>query len=174
MSAVPLGGRMTFGVAEIRRVVPHRYPILLLDRVVELVPGERLTAVKAVSCTEACFQRLGDGAGDRDYAYPATLIVESWAQAGVLLATWEKPNPDVLVGMVGLAGAINNVSFGAPVYPGDLLEHRVRLVKVVGDTVILEGETVVGDRTVMRVGQFVETQRPVSALRPAEPAPVAG
>ncbi|GIG91756.1 3-hydroxyacyl-ACP dehydratase FabZ family protein [Plantactinospora endophytica] len=163
-----------FGVAQIRKVVPHRYPILLLDRVVELVPGERLTALKAVSCTESCYEGLGNDSADRDYAYPATLIVESWAQAGVLLATWDKPNPDVLVGAVGLAGAINNVSFGGPVYPGEVLEHRVRLTKVLGDTVILEGETVVGDRTVMRVGQFVETQRPVSALRPAEPAPVAG
>ncbi|MBE1491990.1 hotdog family protein [Plantactinospora soyae] len=162
------------GVAEIRKVVPHRYPILLLDRVVELVPGERLTAQKAVSCTEPCYEGLDEKAVDRDYAYPATLIVESWAQAGVLLATWDRPNPDVLVGMVGLAGAINDVSFGGPAYPGDVLEHRVRMVKVIGDTVILEGETVVGDTTVMRVGQFVETQRPVSALRPADPIPVAG
>lgn len=162
------------GVAEIRKVVPHRYPILLLDRVVELVPGERLTAVKAVTCTEPCYERLDDSCGDRDYAYPSTLIVESWAQAGVLLASWERPNPDVLVGMVGLAGVINNVSFGGAAYPGDVLEHRVRLVKVVGDTVVLEGETVVAGETVMRVGQFVETQRPVSALRPAGPALVAG
>jgi 3-hydroxyacyl-[acyl-carrier-protein] dehydratase len=162
------------GVAEISKVVPHRDPILLLDRVVEVVPGERLTVLREVRGTEPCYQRLGAAAAGREHAYPVTLIVESWAQAGVLLATWDRPNPDVLVGMVGLAGAINDVSFFGPVYPGDVLEHRVRLVKVVGDSVILEGETVVGDTTVMRIGQFVETQRPVSALRPASPAPVAG
>ncbi|MEO3922639.1 beta-hydroxyacyl-ACP dehydratase [Micromonosporaceae bacterium B7E4] len=160
------------GVAGIRKVIPQRYPILLLDRVVELVPGERLAALKAVSCSEACYEQLDETSVDRDYAYPATLIVESWAQAAVLLASWETPNPDVLAGMVVLAGSISKVTFGNPVYPGDVLEHRVRLVKVVGETRILEGETVVGGETVMRLGQFVQTLRPLDALRPADPTPV--
>jgi 3-hydroxyacyl-[acyl-carrier-protein] dehydratase len=158
------------GVAEIKNVVPHRYPILLLDRVLEVVPGERLTVIKAVTGNESCYEQVGNAARGRDYAYPPALILESWAQAGVLLASWDDPNPDVLAGKVQLAGAINEIRFGAPVYPGDVLEHHVRMVKVLGDTVILAGETVVGTSTVMEVGQFVEIQRAVDELRPQSPS----
>ncbi|MBX6767589.1 MAG: hypothetical protein IRY90_10630, partial [Actinomadura rubrobrunea] len=148
------------GVADIKRIIPHRFPILLVDRVTEVVPGDRLTAVKAVTCNEPCYAEA-----DGDYAYPAELLVESWGQAAVLLACWEQPNPDVLQGKVELAGAIEGVRFGAPAYPGDVLEHQVRMVRSVGDTAIVEGHTTAADRgTVLEVGRFVLALRDVDVL----------
>jgi 3-hydroxyacyl-[acyl-carrier-protein] dehydratase len=151
------------GVAEIKRFIPHRHPILLLDRVLDVEPGRGLTAVKAVTCTEPCFS------GDRE-EYPAALLIESWAQAAVLLFVWERPNPDVSAGMVELAGAINDVRFGRPVLPGDVVEHRVRVVRIIADTAIVAGESVVGASTVLSVGHFVVALRSIDVLRP-EPAP---
>ncbi|GAA0373414.1 hypothetical protein NE235_35480 [Actinoallomurus spadix] len=151
------------GVAQIRRIIPHRHPILLVDRVLEVEPGRSLTAAKAVTCSEPGF------AEDRE-EYPAALLIESWAQSAVLLSVWEQPNPDVLAGKVELAGAIDDVRFGRPVLPGDVVEHRVRLVRAIADTSILEGESLVGASTVMSVGHFVVALRSIDVLRP-ETAP---
>jgi len=177
------------GFAEIKRVLPHRYPMLLVDRVVEIEPGIRLTARKAVSGNEPWYRDLADDTPATGYAYPPTLLVESWCQAAGLLAasepTWdlagdptneppggltgEPPrNPasgldrqDVPTGRVLLIGAITGIRFTGDVFPGDLVEHRVRLVRSVGDTAIFEGESLVDGRTV------VEVERVVVALRPA-------
>ena len=153
------------GIERIKKTLPHRYPILLLDQVLDVVPGQRLTARKVISGNEPWYGLVGT---DRqaDHAYPPSLLVESWAQAGVLLGVWEQPNPDVLAGKVELAGVIKDVQFGRPVFPGDVLEHRVRLVRAVGDTSILSGETVVGDETVLTAGQVVVALRDVDVLRP--------
>jgi 3-hydroxyacyl-[acyl-carrier-protein] dehydratase len=156
-----------YGVDRIKNTIPHRGEILLVDRVTEVVPGRGLTAVKAVSGNEPCYAPLGQDAAPADYAYPTSLVVESWAQSAVLLSVWEAPNPDVLAGKVELAGSINDVAFGDRAYPGDVLEHRVRMVKAVGETSVLAGETLVGGREVLRVGSFVVALRDVTELLPA-------
>lgn len=151
------------GVAEIKRIIPHRYPILLVDRVSEVVPGVRLTASKAVTCNEPCYEGLADAPPEK-YAYPTPLLIESWAQAAVLLACWEHPNPDVVAGKIELAGALEDVRFRTPAFPGDVLEHRVRLVREIAGTSILEGVTVVGDSTVLEVGHFVLALRSLATV----------
>jgi 3-hydroxyacyl-[acyl-carrier-protein] dehydratase len=161
------------GVSEIKRIIPHRYPILLVDRVVEVRPGDRLTALKAVTCNEPCYQRLDDTAGPADYAYPASLLLESWAQAAVLLAVWEQPNPDVLAGKVELAGSIRNARFRGKALPGDVLEHQAGILRTVGDTAILAGRTVVGSSTVLEVDHFVLALRDAGILR-RSPLPAVG
>ncbi|MGW7367834.1 3-hydroxyacyl-ACP dehydratase FabZ family protein [Streptomyces sp. NPDC054841] len=156
-----------FGVDRIKSTIPHRGEILLVDRVAEVRPGESLTAYKAVSGNEPCYAPLGQDAAPGDYAYPVSLVIESWAQAAVVLSVWESPNPDVLAGKVELAGSINEVTMGGRAYPGDVLEHRVRLVKSVGETAVLAGETFVGGREVLNVGSFVVALRDVTELLPA-------
>ncbi|MEV4015105.1 hypothetical protein AB0J35_31850 [Nonomuraea angiospora] len=153
------------GVDGIKRLIPHRFPILLLDRITEVSPGASLTAIKAVTCNEPCYEHVGDDAGARAYHYPPSLILESWAQAAAALALWEQPNPDVLSGNVVLGGAMKNVRFHRPVVPGDVIEHRVRLVRQVGDSSIMEGETLVGAEVVHEIGAMVETMRPIGVLR---------
>lgn len=157
------------GVAAIKRIIPHRHPILLVDRVLSVEPGARLTALKAVTAAEPCYAAVAD---DADHGYPASLLIESWAQAAVLLSVWEQPNPDVLAGKVELAGAINDVRFERPVHPGDVLRHEVRMVRAVADTAILAGATTVDGAPAMSVGHFVVALRPIDVLGPA-PEPVA-
>lgn len=106
------------GIHRIKNTIPHRFPILLVDRIGEVVPGARMTAYKAISGNEPCYAQLGQHAAPADYAYPIAFVVESWAQSAVLLSTWEQPNPDVLAGKVELAGAINDVVFDGQAYPG--------------------------------------------------------
>ncbi|MDQ1026952.1 3-hydroxyacyl-[acyl-carrier-protein] dehydratase [Streptomyces umbrinus] len=162
-----------YGIGRIKNTIPHRGEILLVDRAADVVPGESLTAYKAVSGNEPCYASLGQDAAASDYAYPTSLVIESWAQSAVLLSVWENPNPDVLAGKVELAGAINEVSFSGRAYPGDVLEHRVRLVKSVDETAVLAGETYAGGREVLRVGAFVVALRDVNELLPApDRAPV--
>ncbi len=85
----------------------------------------------------------------------------------MLLSVWENPNPDVLAGKVELAGSIGDAVIGERAYPGDVLEHRVRLVKSVDETAILAGETLAGGREVLRIGSFVVALRDVTELLPA-------
>ncbi|MDT9701434.1 3-hydroxyacyl-ACP dehydratase [Streptomyces sp. P17] len=155
------------GIERIKSTIPHRGEILLVDRVADVVVGESLTAYKAISGNEPCYAPLGQDAAAEDYAYPTSLVIESWAQSAVLLSVWETPNPDVLAGKVELAGSINEVAFSARAYPGDVLEHRVRLVKAVDETAILAGETYAGGREVLRIGAFVVALRDVNELLPA-------
>ncbi|WP_049563506.1 3-hydroxyacyl-ACP dehydratase FabZ family protein [Nonomuraea sp. SBT364] len=152
------------GIDGIKKIIPHRFPILLLDRVLDVSPGESLVAVKAVTGTEPCYERIGDQEGPGAYHYPWPLLLESWAQAAALLALWESPTPDVLTGDVVLAGGMRNVRFHHPVLPGQVIEHRVRMVRKVGENAIMEGESLVGPVVVQEMGTMIETTRPIGVL----------
>lgn len=152
------------GQSEIRRVLPHRFPMLLLDRVTEIVPGRRVTAVKAVSCNEPCYQHLGPQAAAGDYAYPRVLLTESWCQSAGLLATWEAPDPDVIEGKVMLFGSVSGVEYHRPVLPGDVLVHQASISRVVGDTVVFDGESRVNGVAVMTVERAVMAFRQAGTL----------
>ncbi|HEY4022449.1 MAG TPA: 3-hydroxyacyl-ACP dehydratase [Pseudonocardiaceae bacterium] len=157
---------------EIRSRLPHRYPMLLVDRVRELVPGSHLVAIKAVTANEPWYRDLpdaGPGAAPERYAYPSVLLVESWCQAAGVLAAWDTPNPDVLAGQVMLFGSMADISFHGVVMPGDVLEHHVRLVRALSDTIIFEGGCVVEGRTVLQIGRVVMAMRPATELRKTEP-----
>lgn len=154
-------------VADIRRVLPHRYPMLLVDAVTDLVPGVRITARKAVSVNEPWYAGLPADLRSEQLAYPEVLLVESWCQAAGVLATWTDPNPDVLAGKVMLFGGISDVCFLRPVLPGEVLEHRVTVQRALTDTVMFEGDCVVGDEVVMTVSRVVMAFRPAEVLSPA-------
>lgn len=156
------------GQREIRARLPHRFPMLLVDRLVDVLPGERLIALKAVTCNEPWYDKLGPDTPEEDFAYPQTLLVESWCQAAGVLATWDDPNPDVLDGQVMLFGGMTGVTFHRPVQPGEVLEHRVHLDRRVDDTVLFEGECRSAGEPVMTVERIVMAFRPASALRPAD------
>jgi 3-hydroxyacyl-[acyl-carrier-protein] dehydratase len=116
---------------DILRLLPHRYPFLLVDRIVEFVFGERLVALKNVSMNEPYFQGHFP-----DYpVMPGVLIVEALAQAGGLLAI--KSSPDLPENKIFLFSGIEKVRFRKPVYPGDQLylhvlhqRHRMSLWKI--------------------------------------------
>jgi 3-hydroxyacyl-[acyl-carrier-protein] dehydratase len=151
-------------IAQLRQALPHRYPMMLVDRVTELVPGERLTALKAVTSNEPWYRDFGAGQTDEQYAYPQVLLMESWAQSAGVLATWDQPNPDVLDGRVMLFGGATNVEFHRPVFPGDVVEHHVRLFRALSDTLIFEGESRVAGEPVLSVERMVMAFRPADEL----------
>ena len=112
-----------YDIARILQALPHRYPMLLVDRVAELKTGEEITAIKAVSFNEAFFQGHFPGRP----IMPGVLQVEALAQAAGILAveTLELAGSGKLVYFM----AIENAKFRAPVEPGCLLELNVGFVQ---------------------------------------------
>ena len=114
----------SLGVEQIKEILPHREPFLMVDRVDELVPGKTAKCVKAVSGNEWYF--LGHFAQKK--VMPGVLIVEALAQAGgIALLTLED-----MRGKLAFLGKITNARFHAPVVPGDLLELESEITAVNG------------------------------------------
>ena len=114
---------MTLDIDEILEYLPHRYPFLLLDRVDELVPGERIAGHKNVSANEPYMQ----GHFPAHPIMPGVLVVEALAQLCCVLAVktrGRKPAEGYLQYLAGL----DDVRFKRPVRPGDLLQLRGALV----------------------------------------------
>jgi 3-hydroxyacyl-[acyl-carrier-protein] dehydratase len=106
----------------IRRIIPHRYPFLLIDRVIELDPGQRAVAIKQVTANEEFFQ----GHFPEYPVMPGVLIVEAIAQTGAVAML---SNPDH-AGQIALFAGIDKVRFKRQVIPGDTLRFEVELGQV--------------------------------------------
>lgn len=118
--------KITMDIHDVLRQLPHRYPFLLVDRVIDCTPGESLTAVKNVTYNEPFFP----GHFPQRPVMPGVMILESMAQATGLLAfaTFGHPPPDnVLYYLVG----IDRARFKRPVEPGDQLLLKVKLARAI-------------------------------------------
>ena len=107
-------------IGDIFNILPHRYPFLLIDRVVELVRMKRIVSLKNVTMTEPFFQGHFPGKP----IMPGVLIVEAIAQAGGLLLLTEVPNRDE---MLMVFTGIEKARFRRPVVPGDQLRIEVEV-----------------------------------------------
>ena len=107
-------------IGDIFNILPHRYPFLLIDRVLELVRMKRIVALKNVTVTEPFFQGHFPGKP----IMPGVLIVEAIAQAGGLLLLTEVPNRDE---MLMVFTGIEKARFRRPVVPGDQLRIEVEV-----------------------------------------------
>ena len=107
---------------EILGLLPHRFPFVLIDRVIEHVPGQKAVALKNVTINEPQFQGHFPGRP----LMPGVLIVESMAQVGGIIVT---QMPDLPKGLFVFAG-INNVKFRRPVVPGDQLIITCELLSI--------------------------------------------
>jgi len=103
--------------------LPHRYPFLMVDRVVEIVPGKSIVALKNVSANEAYFQGHFPG----HPVMPGVLILEALAQAGGVLA-WESVTDEERIWILYLVG-IEEARFKQIVRPGDQLMLKVELTR---------------------------------------------
>lgn len=115
---------MVMNINDIMRHLPHRYPFLLVDRVEELVPGERIVAIKNVTMNEPHFP----GHFPRHPVMPGVLIIEAMAQAAGLLAfesSTESIDENTVIYFVGIDGA----RFKRPVVPGDRLTLEAQIVQ---------------------------------------------
>jgi 3-hydroxyacyl-[acyl-carrier-protein] dehydratase len=114
--------KTVFDVEDIHRLLPHRYPFSLVDRIIEYTPGERAVGIKNVTFNEPHFQGHFPGRP----IMPGVLIVEAMAQVGGVVLT---QLPDIPVGLFMFAG-IDKVRFRRPVVPGDQLVMTVELLNI--------------------------------------------
>ncbi len=127
-------------IVSIMKVMPHRYPFLLVDRILELEAGRRVVGLKNVSINEPFFQGHFPG----HPIMPAVLITEAMAQVGGVLLMSSVEHPDTkLVYFSGIDGA----RFRRPVVPGDQLRFELEMVKMRGPLCKMRGvATVDGER----------------------------
>ena len=144
---------------DLKELLPHRSPILLVDRIRSIVPGHKIHVVKCFSSNEPLMASLSTSS-----SIPWSLIIESWCQAAGLLLGYSSPNPDVLQGNVMLFGGIRNVAFGTAPTPGCVLEHFATVERFANGTAVLTGETEVDGELVMTVGSITLAQRPAVSL----------
>lgn len=144
---------------DIKKVLPHRTPIMLVDRVDGLVSGQSIVARKAISANEVFYRELPTTS-----PFPRSLMMESWCQsAGVLIST-EDPNPDVLTGDVMLFGGMRGVEFHREAHPGDVLVHHAMVERMVDGTAVMTGQTFIDGEPVMTVGNITLARRPATEL----------
>lgn len=112
-------------IFEILRLLPHRYPFLLVDRIMQFEPGKRLVAIKNVTINEPFF----DGHFPDNPVMPGVLVIEALAQASGLLAfkSAERQNTD---GSIFYLVGVDNARFKRPIGPGDQVLLEVEVVKV--------------------------------------------
>ncbi len=115
---------MMLGSREIQQIIPHRWPFLLVDKVIELQPGEGAIGIKNVTAGELCFQGHFP-----DYPiFPGVLIIEALAQVGAVAVLSVPENK----GRIVLFAGVDKFRFRGPVFPGDSLRLEVKFTKMRG------------------------------------------
>ena len=140
-TAAPPAHNTSLDIAAIQRILPHRYPFLLIDRVVELTRKQRIVAIKNVTVNEPFFQGHFPGFP----IMPGVLMIEAIAQAGGALLLTEIPDREhKLMVFTG----IERARFRRPVIPGDTLRIEVEVINWRQTAVRMQGQIFVGDKRV--------------------------
>lgn len=141
-------------IQDILKIVPHRYPMLLIDRILEIDPGKRIVGLKNVTANEQFFQGHFPGAP----VMPGVLIVESMAQCAAVLCLLDIPERDT---KLFLFGGVDKARFRRPVVPGDQLIMEITVLQKRSNTIKVRGEAKVGDTLVAEAELLsVMTERP--------------
>ncbi len=127
-------------IIEVMNYLPHRYPFLLVDRVLEMTPGERIVAIKNVTINEPFFV----GHFPHSPVMPGVLIIEAMAQAAAILSFKTRgamPDENSILYFAG----IDNARFKRPVLPGDTLTFEMKLEREMRGIWKYSGVARVGD-----------------------------
>ena len=128
---------------EVMDIIPNRYPIFFIDKVEELIPGEKVVAIKNVTINEHFFQGHFPG----EPVMPGVLIIEALAQAGSIALL----KLDSFKGQTAYLGGLNKVKFRQKVVPGDVLRLQVDIIKLKTFAGVGYGQAFVGDKKVAEV-----------------------
>jgi UDP-3-O-[3-hydroxymyristoyl] N-acetylglucosamine deacetylase / 3-hydroxyacyl-[acyl-carrier-protein] dehydratase len=132
---------IVFDINAIQRILPHRYPFLLVDKIIHLELDKKVIGVKSVTVNEPFFQGHFPG----HPIMPGVLIIESMAQTGGILLLNAFPNPDE---KLVLFMQINNAKFRKPVFPGDQLFIEIKLTNKKSKVVMMNGKAFVNETLV--------------------------
>jgi UDP-3-O-[3-hydroxymyristoyl] N-acetylglucosamine deacetylase/3-hydroxyacyl-[acyl-carrier-protein] dehydratase len=138
---------LVFDINAIMSIIPHRYPFLLVDKITEFTPGERLVGMKNVTINEPFFQGHFPG----HPIMPGVLIIEGMAQAGGIMLLNQLENPQ---NYVAYFASIDNVKFRKPVLPGDTLRYELTVISLKRSLAKMHGETFVDGEKVAE-GDFL-------------------
>ncbi|MBD3257055.1 bifunctional UDP-3-O-[3-hydroxymyristoyl] N-acetylglucosamine deacetylase/3-hydroxyacyl-ACP dehydratase [candidate division GN15 bacterium] len=135
------GSKALLDIQAVLKIMPHRYPFLLVDRVLDMQPGKRVVALKNVTINEPFFQGHFPGRP----VMPGVLILEAMAQAGgvLLLNAIDEPEKKLVLFM-----SIDNAKFRKPVIPGDQLRFELEMRAFRRNTCKMSGEAFVDDQVV--------------------------
>lgn len=137
---------MVLSATEIQNIIPHRYPMLLVDRIIELEPLKRAVGIKNVTMNEQFF--LGHFPGEP--VMPGVLLIEAMAQVGGIAMLYPKEHRGKLAFFAG----IDRVKFRRPVVPGDQVRMVAEIVKLRGSMGKVWAEAFVDDQLVAE-GEFM-------------------
>jgi len=129
---------MELRIADIMRIIPHRYPFLLVDRVIEVDPDKRIVGLKNVTINEPFFNGHFPGAP----VMPGVLTIESMAQTGAILGLLDK-NVDLKKAVIFFMG-IDEAKFRRPIVPGDQMRITVEVLRRKASVWKVKGEVHVG------------------------------
>ena len=137
---------MLYNVVEIQKILPHRYPFLLVDRITKLTKGEYIEGLKNISISEPVFQ----GHFPDHPIYPGVMIIEGMAQAGGVLAfkSMDNATQEEIENKVVYFMSIDKAKFRAPVTPGDQLIYKISVIRNKGAVWQLDAKAYVDDKVV--------------------------
>lgn len=128
---------------EIKMVLKQRFPIIMVDRVLDIIPGQRIKAIKNISGNEIFLM----GHFPQHYIMPGVLIAEAFAQAASIMIS-SNDNDNNKQDEFVVLGAINEMRFLEPVKPGYTLVIDLNMIKSIDNYFIVQGEAKVDDRLV--------------------------
>jgi 3-hydroxyacyl-[acyl-carrier-protein] dehydratase len=128
-------------ISAIERILPHRSPFLLVDRITEFEPDKRIVGIKNVASNEPYLSRPAIGRP----TMPPTILTEAVAQVGAILILAKPENKDQLIFFRGM----ERVRFRAPVYPGDVVTIEAKVKRLRSRMGVLEGRASVNGKVVV-------------------------
>ncbi len=127
-------------INQIQKILPHRYPFLLVDRITEIVEKETIKGFKNISISEPAFQ----GHFPDHPIYPGVLILEGMAQAGGILALKSSGlSEEEIKNKVIYFMSIDGAKFRSPVKPGDRLDYEIGVIKLRKNLIVLDAKAYV-------------------------------